>query len=112
LWVGSSSKGVSVINLKDQSSKFINTKNTKEMKSDSIKDITGYKNYVFIATDEGILKIDKKTSTIKTYTAKDKLVNNAVNDIFVDDKGYLWIGTIKGLSIIDIKTDEIIDITP
>ncbi len=156
LWVGSKSEGISIIDRKNQSSTFINTKNnkiigtdtinditgykdlifvatdngvfkidkkskttknftTKDTKNnkiigtDTINDITGYKDLIFVATDNGVFKIDKKSKTTKNFTTKDNLVNDAAKDILVDDKGYLWIGTIGGLSVINIETDEVID---
>ena len=101
LWVGSKLKGISIID----------TENNDIIKSDMINDITGYKDFIFVATDGGILWIDKKTRKIKNYSVEDGLVNEAVKDIMVDDKGYLWAGTINGLSIINIETEEIIDMT-
>lgn len=111
LWVGSKSKGISVIDRENQKSVFINTENNSAIKSDGINDITGYKDLIFIATDSGVLKIDKKNNIMKNYTVEDNLVNNEVNDILVDDKGYLWIGTKNGLSLINIETDEVIDMS-
>ena len=109
LWVGSKTKGVSIIDREKQTSSVISIENNNIIKNDTINDITGYKDFIFIATDGGVLKIDKKSKTMKSYTIEDNLVNDAVKDILVDDKGYLWIGTISGLSIINIETDEIID---
>ena len=109
LWVGSKTKGVSIIDREKQTSSVISIENNNIIKNDTINDITGYKDFIFIATDGGVLKIDKKSKTMKSYTIEDNLVNDAVKDILVDDKGYLWIGTINGLSIINIETDEIID---
>ena len=109
LWVGSKTKGVSIIDREKQTSSVISIENNNIIKNDTINDITGYKDFIFIATDGGVLKIDKKSKTMKSYTIEDNLVNDAVKDILVDDKGYLWIGTISGLSIINIETDEIIN---
>ena len=111
LWVGSKLKGISIIDRKNNTSTSISTENNNIIQSDMINDITGYKDFIFIATDGGVLKIDKKTSTMKNYSTLDGLVNDAVKDIMVDDKGYLWVGTINGLSLINIETDEIIDMT-
>ena len=111
LWVGSKTKGISIINREEQTSQFINTENNDIIKSDAINDITGYKNFIFIATDGGVIKIDKKSKEMKNYTIEDNLVNDAAKDILVDDKGYLWIGTISGLSVINIETDEVIDMS-
>ncbi|WP_455537964.1 ligand-binding sensor domain-containing protein [Terrisporobacter sp.] len=111
LWVGSKTKGISIIDREKQTSKSINTSNNDIIGTDTINDITGYKDLIFIATDSGVLKIDKKSNTMKNYTTEDKMVNDAVKDIMVDDKGYLWIGTISGLSILNIETDEMIDMS-
>ncbi|WP_455538831.1 ligand-binding sensor domain-containing protein [Terrisporobacter sp.] len=111
LWVGSKLKGLSIIDRENHTSTFMNTSNNKIMKSDMINDITGYKDFIFIATDGGVLKINKKSGTMKNYSTEDGLVNDAVKDIMIDDKGYLWAGTINGLSIINVETEEIIDMT-
>lgn len=111
LWVGSKTKGISIINRENQTSEFINTSNNDIIGTDAINDITGYKDLIFIATDSGVLKIDKKSNTMKNYTTEDNLVNDAVKDIMVDNNGYLWIGTISGLSVLNIETDEIIDMS-
>ena len=111
LWVGSKTKGVSIIDRKNQTSKTINTTNNQIIKTDTINDITGYKDLIFIATDDGLVKIDKKLNTMKVYTTENNMVNDAVKDIMVDDKGYLWIGTISGLSILNIEKDEMIDVS-
>lgn len=107
LWVGS----ISIIDRENHSATSISTENNDIIKSDMINDITGYKDFIFVATDGGILRIDKKTRKMKNYSVEDGLVNEAVKDIMVDDKGYLWAGTINGLSIINIETEEIIDMT-
>ena len=109
LWVGSKSKGVSIIDRDNQSSTFISTENNSVILDNTINDITGYKNLIFIATDGGIIKIDKESKTMKSYTTEDGLVNDYVKDILLDDNKYLWIGTSNGLSILNIETDEIID---
>ncbi|MFY9533245.1 ATP-binding protein, partial [Clostridium sp.] len=44
-------------------------------------------------------------------TDKDGLPSNKIKALFVDSKGYLWIGTNKGLAILDINNEKIIDLT-
>ena len=51
--------------------------------SDLIEDITGFKNYIFIGTNEGLsvlVKNDKtaKNYTITNYTTKDGLPSNKI----------------------------------
>lgn len=111
LWVGSRTKGVNIINRSNNTAVSINMENNNVIQSNSINDITGYKDFIFVATDAGVLKIDKKEKTIQNYNLEDKLIGENVKDIFVDDKNYLWIGTTNGLNLLDIENDKIINMT-
>ena len=113
LWIGTNESGVNIIN--GESIKHLNKENSN-LVSDLIEDITGFKNYIFIGTNEGLsvlVKNDKtvKIYTITNYTTKDGLPSNKIRSLFIDSKGYLWIGTNKGLAILDINNNKIIDIT-
>ena len=113
LWIGTNESGVNVIN--GESIRHLNKENSN-LVSDLIEDITGFKNYIFIGTNEGLsvlVKNDKtaKNYTITNYTTKDGLPSNKIRSLFIDSKGYLWIGTNKGLAILDTNNNKIIDIT-
>ena len=113
LWIGTNESGVNIIN--GESIKHLNKENSNIV-SDLIEDITGFKNYIFIGTNEGLsvlVKNDKtaKNYTITNYTTKDGLPSNKVRSLYVDSKGYVWIGTNKGLAILDTNNNKIIDIT-
>ena len=113
LWIGTNESGVNIIN--GESIKHLNKENSN-LVSDLIEDITGFKNYIFIGTNEGLsvlVKNDKtvKNYTITNYTTKDGLPSNKIRSLFIDSKGYLWIGTNKGLAILDTNNNKIIDIT-
>ncbi|MGL5315750.1 MAG: ligand-binding sensor domain-containing protein, partial [Peptostreptococcaceae bacterium] len=111
LWVGTKSKGVNIIDRDAMTSNIISTDNNNIMLNNSINDITGYKDLIFVATENGVLKIDKKSKTMKNYSLEDGLIGEKVKDIFICDKNYLWIGSSNGLSLLDIENDEIIDMT-
>ncbi len=111
LWVGTKSKGVNIIDRKNMKSKYINTDNNNVISSNSINDITGYKDFIFVATDNGLLKIDKKSKKMKNYHIEDGLIGEKIKDILVCDKNYLWIGTTNGLSLLNIENDNIIDMS-
>ena len=112
LWIGSKNEGVDLLdretdriqNLKESTSDYI-------IPSDCIYDIAGNGKNIFIATDRGIAIIDKVSKTGKLYDESTGLSNNIVKSIYYDDLGYLWIGTPTGLSILNLSTDELIDIT-
>lgn len=111
LWIGSRTKGVNIIDRENNTSKSINMENNNVIQSNSINDITGYKDFIFVATDAGVLKINKKENTIQNYNLEDGLIGENVKDIFVCDKNYLWIGSTNGLNLLDIESDKIIDMT-
>ena len=112
LWIGSKSEGVDLLNretdriqnLKESNSDYI-------IPSDCIYDIAGNGKNIFIATDRGVATIDKVSKTGKLYDESTGLSNNIVKSIYYDDLGYLWIGTPTGLSILNLSTYELIDIT-
>ena len=111
LWVGTNKNGVDIIN--GDVTKHLNKENSNLI-SNFIEDITGFNNYVFIGTNEGLSVLDKtddKNYTITNYTDKDGLPSNKIRSLFIDSKGYLWIGTNKGLAILDINNKKIIDVT-
>lgn len=111
LWVGTNENGVNIIN--GYIIKHLNKENSN-LVSNSIEDITGFDNYVFIGTNEGLsvlVKTDDKNYTITNFTDKDGLPSNKIRYLFIDSKGYLWIGTNKGLAILDVNNERIIDVT-
>lgn len=110
LWVGTNTSGLNIItrdviiHLNPENSNLI---------SDSIQDITGVDNYIFVGTDKGLSvfeKDDNNNYNIINYTDTDGLPSNRIRALFVDSKGYLWIGTNNGLAILDVKNRQIIDI--
>lgn len=111
LWVGTKSGGINIIDRKNNTSTYINTENNNVIISDSINDITGYNELIFVATDEGLIKINKKENTIRRYSVEDGIVSENIKDLLVDDKGYLWLGTTRGVSLLNISTDEHIDLS-
>ena len=111
LWVGTNENGVNIMN--GDVIRHLNKENSNLI-SDFIEDITGFGDYVFIGTNEGLsvlVKTDDRNYEITNYTDKDGLPSNKIRSLFIDSKGYLWIGTNKGLAILDINNEKIIDIT-
>ena len=109
LWLGTSEQGVNIINEKEV--KYLHTENSNLL-SNTIIDITGYKNKVFIGTNNSlsVLIKDNENYTITNYTEKEGLPSNKITYLFVDSKGALFIGTRNGLAILD-SNNKLIDIT-
>ena len=110
VWMGTSENGVKV--MWGQTIEEVNSENSGLL-SNSIHDITGYKNNIFIGTNEGlsVLVRNGKKYTITNYTEEEGLPSNKIRSLFVDSKGYLWIGTNKGLAILDSSNNKLMDIT-
>ena len=53
---------------------------------------------IWMATSEGLCKLDFKTQEFTTYTNANGLSSNYINQIIVDKQGTVWVGTSTGLS--------------
>ena len=109
LWMGTSEQGVNIMD--GQEIKYLNTENSNLI-SNKIHDITGYKDKVFIGTNNGlsILVKNGENYNITNYTTKEGLPSNLITCLFVDSKGCLFIGTNNGLVVLD-SNNKLIDIT-
>ena len=109
LWLGTSEPSINIINEKEV--KYLHTENSNLL-SNTIIDITGYENKVFIGTNNGlsVLVKDNESYTITNYTEKEGLPSNKITYLFIDSKGSLFIGTSNGLAILD-SNNKLIDVT-
>ena len=112
LWVGTSSEGVNLIDRKNNTINHIDRDNDKyKLSNYSINDIKGIGDTVYIATRDGLNKIDKRKETVTIYKKEDGIQSNFISCLFIDSKGYLWVGTSEGLNIINTKDNSIINIS-
>lgn len=63
-----------------------------------VHNVCDYGEGIMIATDRGMLHYSLKKGVIKKYTMADGLPDNDVRTLQPDDKGGMWIGTMKGLA--------------
>lgn len=112
LWIGTNSNGVNIINRETDEIFHLNRETTNYLFSNnSINDITGKGDEIYIATNNGVNIINKKEKTIIVYNKEDGICEDNTRSLFLDSKGYLWIGTSDGVNILNTKTHEIEDIT-
>lgn len=115
IWVGFETTGLSYLD--PATGVFTKvTKNTsgEEVLGNLIFSIIEYpKNVVWAGSESGLNKISfdqkpdhKYSYTIKNYNESNGLSDKSVNGILSDDKGFLWIGTIKGLLCFDIRNEQ------
>jgi len=110
IWVGTNTRGVNILDRDRNNIATITTENNKFLSSNRINDIEGYRDYIFLATNNGLNIIDKKSKTLKVYKEADGLTSKNIRNLFVDDKKNLWIGTADGFCILNIETNEIVSI--
>ena len=112
LWVGTNSKGVNIIDRQNNIIKHIN-QSSKDyaISNDNINDIVGIGNKIFIATKNGLNEIDKDLKIVKVYNTENGICDNRITALFADSKRNIWIGTAKGVNILNTNTNEIIDIS-
>ncbi|WP_434798386.1 ligand-binding sensor domain-containing protein [Terrisporobacter vanillatitrophus] len=112
LWIGTRDKGLNIIDRENDDITHIYEGNTKyDLSTNAISIIKGKGNIIWVGTRNGVNKIDKRNMTIKKYTTEDGLIDNNIKSLFIDSKNNLWIGTPKGLSILNIESEEVFGMT-
>lgn len=111
LWIGTNNKGINIFDRKNNTIyDFSNIVKDQNLSNNSINDIEGHGNKIFIATDNGLNIYDKNTKKLKIYTEEDGLNSKNIRDLMYDEEGFLWIGTQNGFNILNLNTDEIINL--
>lgn len=96
-WIGSSIDGGMIsYNSKTKKSKLYNQ--SDGLTTDEVRGVVEDNNKnLWIATNYGISKLDKKTGNIISYTEKDGLANNTVYGVILDEDGNPWMSTNNGI---------------
>lgn len=113
IWIGSSLDG-GLIRLNKDTEEIkvykndINDKNS--LSFNIIKTIAvDENNTVWVGTQHGLNKFNRKDETFTRYTENDGLSNNFIYGILVDDDGDLWISTNYGISKFDVGKNKFIN---
>ena len=110
IWIGSKYKGIDILNSDTDKILNISSENLNIFETDDIYDIDGNGEEIYIATDNGITIINKSNKTYKNYSdfivSGDKTVKRLLYD-----NGYLWAGTKEELYILNLETEEVINLS-
>ena len=109
LWIGTNDGGINII--EGDTIKHLKKENSN-INSNEVYEIIGFKDKIYVGTNEGlsvITKSDNGNYSITNYTVKDGLPANKVRSLIIDSKGNLLIGTVKGLAIFDTSSCRFID---
>lgn len=107
LWFGTAQGGICIYDGKQ----IIDTLNVEDgLSSDDIRGILKYDDAIYISTENGlnILTQNGNGYFIRQIKKEDGLVANDCNRnaLYLDDNNNLWIGTTKGVSVFNPKTDN------
>lgn len=111
IWVGTRDKGLNIMDR--ENNKYIKIsagEGTYDITSNLIRVIQGSGDTVWVGTDYGLNQINRKTMKVKKYTMNNGLTSDMIESLLIDSRGYLWIGTQDGISILDIKTEKIVTV--
>jgi serine phosphatase RsbU (regulator of sigma subunit) len=76
----------------------------------TINAIDGGNGTLWVATNNGILDINKSTGAIQRFGTSDGLPHNSIRDVFVDSRGTAWIATSSN-GLYALNSDRSISIT-
>ncbi len=91
LWIGTASSGVYVKHRGDLG--FTVAHRTEDNNENSITDIAGGGDYVWIATVYGLFRIQISTGEKIHFTNRNGLSHNTINGIYVDGENNAWVAT-------------------
>jgi ligand-binding sensor domain-containing protein/serine phosphatase RsbU (regulator of sigma subunit) len=106
LYIGTEKSGIYQMNTQTETFKKLTVSNDEL--SNSVNGITGYANTVWIATKNGVFKVDNDRKITTHYTTETGLPHNNINYIYFDNAQNVLIGTHSNfLSSINIKNDSV-----
>lgn len=111
LWVGTHGGGVNIIDNKTKKMHLLTIDNSN-LVDNTISDITGAGSKVYVGTNGGLNVFDINSIVYyspltELYTVEDGLPSNKIRSLFIDNKGLVWIGTSKGLAVLNPETKKI-----
>ena len=108
LWIGTSNKGVSVLDLSKNTFKHYYKHNSpSSLPSNEIKCIyKDSRNNIWIGS-RGLSLYKPATDDFITYTTNDGLISNEIMSIIEDNNKNIWIATINGMSCFNLETNSV-----
>jgi serine phosphatase RsbU (regulator of sigma subunit)/streptogramin lyase len=103
LFIGTSTSGVFYINRSTMLiSRFFNADNSL---GNTINAIDGDENFLWIATNNGIYKVNRRNRELEHQTTMTGLPHNVINDVLIDHEGMVWIAT-RGSGIYCVTNND------
>jgi signal transduction histidine kinase/ligand-binding sensor domain-containing protein len=111
IWTGSVSQGAFYYNPKTGQHgnvRFGDVVKNKIMDEFAVRNILeDSDHFMWFATDGGgLIKMNQDHKIVKKFTTKNGLTSNVIFGILEDDSKHLWISTLKGLTCLDLHTEQ------
>lgn len=115
IWLGTLDGGLQVYNPADNSFRTFDNINSN-IKSNYINTLAkGRDGSIYAGTTYGIARISPADYSITTYKGSRKdekdFSNLNINQVVVDSRGLLWVGTREGLEVYDVKCDTLYNLS-
>lgn len=108
LWLGTWRNGLLFYNRESRKSSLFQVGAGDGLVHDLIWDILkDNKGYIWIATHDGLQRIDPKTEKFRTFKEESGLNYTSVRSLWQDTHNRLWIGTFRGLYWLDPTSEKI-----
>src|SRR5258706_7310283 len=108
IWIGSD-MGLVVLNFREGIFKSLNTDNAISFRNGNIWRILNDKQgNMWVSTfNNGVYIIDPIAGIIRNFTTGKGLSSDTTTDLITDNNGSVWIGTSKGINIVNLKDGKI-----
>lgn len=115
IWLGTLDGGLQIYDPSDKSFRTFDITNSK-IKSNFINTLAkGRDGSIYAGTTYGIVRISPVDYSITSYKGSRKdekdFSNLNINQVAVDSRGLLWVGTREGLEVYDLKNDRLYNIS-
>lgn len=115
IWIGTLDGGLQVYNPKNKSFKTLDVANSKIQSNFINTLVKGHDGLIYAGTTCGFASISPLDYSVTTYRGSRKcnkdFYNLNINQIAVDSKGLVWVGTREGLEVYDMKNDTLYDVS-
>lgn len=111
IWFGGTgflnpSSGITRYNRKTKTWEYFSAEYVPFLSSHQVNVMEADSHYVWLGTQNGLVRMRKKDSTWRSYTSFQGLPDNEVTALESDGR-YLWIGTTEGLAVYDLTYDSL-----
>ncbi len=106
IWVATKENGFFKIKKNQGVQKHYNTKNLPGLLADRILGFTEAGGYLWIASANGLCRMNVTDEKLKRYSTQDGLPNNFINGLLAEGDSAVWVSTDNGLSRLDIRDED------